>query len=275
MTWRCCRRPAIARASRTTRCILSRRKPGEQPSTLMDYFPDDFLLFVDESHISLPQVRGMYAGDRSRKDVLGRAWLPLAVRARQPATDLLRVRAHDRARPIFVSATPGPYEQEHSEQVVEQVIRPTGLIDPAISVRPTKGQIDDLLGEINARVAQGQRALVTTLTKRMAEDLADYLKEMGVRTHYLHSEIDTLRAGRDPARPPAGYPRRRRRHQPPARGTRPPRGVARRHSRRGQRRLPALGRLTHSDDRPRCPPRRRSGHHVRRHHDTLDESGDR
>jgi excinuclease ABC subunit B len=170
---------------------LSRRKPGEQPSTLLDYFPDDFLLFVDESHITLPQVRGMYAGDRSRKDVLVEHGFRLpSARDNRPLTFAEFERMVPQA--IFVSATPGPYEHEHSEQIAEQVIRPTGLIDPAISVRPTKGQIDDLLGEINGRVAQGQRALVTTLTKRMAEDLADYLKEMGVRTHYLHSEIDTL-----------------------------------------------------------------------------------
>ena len=170
---------------------LSRRKPGEQPSTLMDYFPDDFLMFVDESHISLPQVRGMYAGDRARKDVLVEHGFRLpSARDNRPLTFAEFERMLNQV--IFVSATPGPYEQEHSERTVQQVIRPTGLIDPAISVRPTKGQIDDLLGEINGRVAQGHRALVTTLTKRMAEDLADYLKEAGVRTHYLHSEIDTL-----------------------------------------------------------------------------------
>ncbi len=170
---------------------LSRRKPGEQPSTLMDYFPDDFLLFVDESHISLPQVRGMHAGDRSRKDVLVEHGFRLpSARDNRPLTFPEFEGMIQQA--IFVSATPGPYEQEHSEKVVQQVIRPTGLIDPAISVRPSKGQIDDLLAEVNARVTRGERALVTTLTKRMAEDLADYLKEMGVRTHYLHSEIDTL-----------------------------------------------------------------------------------
>jgi excinuclease ABC subunit B len=170
---------------------LSRRKPGEQPSTLMDYFPDDFLIFVDESHISLPQVRGMYAGDRARKDVLVEHGFRLpSARDNRPLTFSEFERMLGQA--IFVSATPGPYEQEHAEKVVQQVIRPTGLIDPAISVRPTKGQIDDLLAEVNQRVALGQRTLVTTLTKRMAEDLADYLKEMGVRTHYLHSEIDTL-----------------------------------------------------------------------------------
>jgi len=170
---------------------LSRRKTGEQPSTLMDYFPDDFLLFVDESHISLPQVRGMYAGDRARKDVLIEHGFRLpSARDNRPLTFAEFDRMIGQA--IFVSATPGPYEHEHSEQIVQQVIRPTGLIDPAITVRPSKGQVDDLLAEINLRVSRGERALVTTLTKRMSEDLADYLKEMGIRTHYLHSEIETL-----------------------------------------------------------------------------------
>jgi excinuclease ABC subunit B len=170
---------------------LSRRRPGEQPSTLLDYYPEDFLMFVDESHISLPQVRGMFAGDRSRKDVLVEHGFRLpSARHHRPLTFDEFAKTINNV--IYVSATPGPYEYEHSQKVVEQVIRPTGLIDPAISVRPTKGQIDDLLAEINARVARSERVLVTTLTKRMAEDLADYLKEMGVRTHYLHSEIDTL-----------------------------------------------------------------------------------
>jgi excinuclease ABC subunit B len=170
---------------------LSRRRPGEQPSTLMDYFPDDFLMFVDESHISLPQVRGMFAGDRSRKDVLIEHGFRLpSARENRPLTFGEFERMLDQV--IFVSATPGPYEQEHSEKIVEQVIRPTGLIDPAISVRPTKGQIDDLLHEVNLRIGRGERVLITTLTKRMAEDLSDYMKEMGVRTHYLHSEIETL-----------------------------------------------------------------------------------
>ncbi len=170
---------------------LSRRRPGEQPSTLMDYFAEDFLCFIDESHISIPQVRGMYAGDRSRKETLVDFGfrLPSAIDNRP-----LRFDEFDSMlkQVIYVSATPGPYEMEHSQRVVEQVIRPTGLVDPAISVRPTKGQIDDLVGEINTRVAKGERVLITTLTKRMAEDLADYLKEMGIRTHYLHSEIDTF-----------------------------------------------------------------------------------
>jgi excinuclease ABC subunit B len=170
---------------------LSGRRPGEQPSTLLDYFPDDFLMFIDESHISLPQVRGMYAGDRARKDVLVEHGFRLpSARDNRPLTfDEFEAML---GQVVYVSATPGPYERETSQRIVEQVIRPTGLIDPAISVRPTKGQIDDLLDEIHARVARNERVLITTLTKRMAEDLADYLKEMGVRTHYLHSEVDTL-----------------------------------------------------------------------------------
>jgi excinuclease ABC subunit B len=170
---------------------LSRRRFGEQPSTLLDYFPSDFLMFIDESHQSLPQVRGMYGGDRSRKDVLVEHGFRLpSARENRPLTfqefeGMLN-------QVVFVSATPGPYEAEHATSVVEQIIRPTGLVDPPISVRPTKGQIDDLLAELNLRIGRGERALVTTLTKRMAEDLADYLKEMGVRTHYLHSEIDTF-----------------------------------------------------------------------------------
>ena len=170
---------------------ISRRKTGEQPSTLLDYFPDDFIFFVDESHMSMPQVRGMYAGDRARKDVLVEHGFRLpSARDNRPLTfnEFERMMGQT----VFVSATPGPYEYEHSDRIVEQVIRPTGLIDPTITVKPTKGQVDDLLGEINQRVARGERALVTTLTKRMAEDLADYLKEMGVRTMYLHSEQDTI-----------------------------------------------------------------------------------
>ncbi len=170
---------------------LSRRQFGEQPATLLDYFPDDFLLFVDESHITLPQVRGMFGGDRSRKDVLVEHGFRLpSARENRPLTFQEFETMIKQA--VFVSATPGPYEYEHSSRIVEQVIRPTGLIDPAISVRPTKGQIDDLVEEINLRVARGERVLVTTLTKRMAEDLSAYLKEMGIRTHYLHSDIDTF-----------------------------------------------------------------------------------
>ncbi|NTW02655.1 MAG: excinuclease ABC subunit UvrB [Oscillochloris sp.] len=167
------------------------RSPGQTPWTLLDYFPDDFLLFVDESHISLPQVRGMYKGDRSRKETLVDFGfrLPSALDNRPMQFEEFEQHIY---QAIYVSATPGPYERQHSEQIVEQIIRPTGLVDPIIEVRPSKGQVDDLVAEIRARVSKGQRALVTTLTKRMAEDLADYLKETGVRTMYLHSDIDTM-----------------------------------------------------------------------------------
>jgi excinuclease ABC subunit B len=170
---------------------LAGRAAGEQPWTLMDYLPEDYLLVVDESHVALPQVRGMFAGDRSRKQVLVDYGfrLPSALDNR-PLTFPEFEREINQA--LFVSATPGPYEYEHSQAVVEQVIRPTGLLDPQISVRPTKGQIDDLLVEIRNRVARGQRVLVTTLTKKMAEDLADYLQELSIKVHYLHSEIETI-----------------------------------------------------------------------------------
>jgi len=170
---------------------LSGRAPGQQPWTLLDYFPDGFLMIVDESHMTLPQVHGMYKGDRARKQVLIDYGfrLPSALDNRP-----LRFEEFEKHinQVIYTSATPGPYELQHSHQVIEQIIRPTGLVDPEIVVRPTKGQIDDLLAEINRRVQQGERVLVTTLTKRMAEDLADYLLETGIKVHYLHSEIHTI-----------------------------------------------------------------------------------
>jgi excinuclease ABC subunit B len=170
---------------------MDRRAAGQSPWTLLDYFPDDFLLFVDESHISLPQVRGMYGGDRSRKETLVEYGfrLPSALDNRPLQFGEFETHVY---QVIYVSATPGPYEQEHSQQTVEQIIRPTGLIDPIIEVRPTQGQVDNLIGEVRKRIEKRERVLVTTMTKRMAEDLADYLKEVGVRTHYLHSEIDTI-----------------------------------------------------------------------------------
>ncbi len=170
---------------------MDRRAEGQTPWTLLDYFPDDFLLFVDESHISVPQVRGMFNGDRSRKQTLVDFGfrLPSALDNRPLRFEEWESHLH---QAIFVSATPGPFEYEHSDNVVEQIIRPTGLIDPVIHVRPSKGQIDDLLGEIKGRIEHGERALVTTLTKRMAEDLSDYLKEMGIRTQYIHADIDTI-----------------------------------------------------------------------------------
>ena len=170
---------------------LARRAPGSTPWTLLDYFPDDWLLFVDESHMSMPQVRGMYGGDTSRKQTLVDYGFRLP-----SALDNRPLNLHEFERHInqvvFVSATPGPYERQHSSGIVEQIIRPTGLLDPPVEVRPTDGQIDDLVEEVKARAARGERTLVTTLTKKMAEDLADYLREVGVKTHYLHSEQDTF-----------------------------------------------------------------------------------
>ncbi len=170
---------------------LDGRAPGEPPWTLLDYFPDDFLVVIDESHMTIPQLRGMYHGDRSRKETLVEYGfrLPSALDNRPLTFEEFEGRVR---QVIFMSATPGPYELEKSEQVVEQLIRPTGILDPIVEVRPTKGQIEDLIGEIRRRVARGERALVTTLTKRLAEELSDYLNEMGIRTHYLHADIDTL-----------------------------------------------------------------------------------
>jgi excinuclease ABC subunit B len=167
------------------------RDPGQTPWTLIDYFPDDFLLFIDESHITLPQIRGMSIGDRQRKTTLVDYGfrLPSALDNRPLQFEEFERHIY---QVIYVSATPGPFERQQSEQIVEQIIRPTGLLDPVVEVRPTRGQVDDLIGEVRKRVKQGQRALVTTLTKRMSEDLSDYLKEMGIRTMYLHADIDTL-----------------------------------------------------------------------------------
>jgi excinuclease ABC subunit B len=170
---------------------LGGRQPGSTPWTLIDYFPKDYLIFIDESHITLPQIRGMYHGDIARKTVLVEYGfrLPSAIDNRPLSFAEFEEKVN---QILYVSATPGPYEAEHEQRRVEQVIRPTGLIDPTVEIKPTKGQIDDLLEQIQARVKAKERVLVTTLTKRMAEELADYLKEMGVRTHYLHSEIQTF-----------------------------------------------------------------------------------
>jgi excinuclease ABC subunit B len=170
---------------------LSNREVGQQPATLMDYFPDDFLLFVDESHITLPQVRGMYNGDRARKETLVDYGFRLPSALDNRPLKFPEFDAHIN-QAIYVSATPAELEISRSTQVVEQVIRPTGLLDPPIEVRPIVGQIDDLIAEIKETVEKGQRALVTTLTKRMAEDLTEYLKENGVKVQYLHSEVTTL-----------------------------------------------------------------------------------
>ncbi|UCC16042.1 MAG: excinuclease ABC subunit UvrB [Dehalococcoidales bacterium] len=171
--------------------ILAGRPPGSSPSTLIDYFPKDFLLIIDESHITLPQIRGMFRGDRSRKQNLVDYGfrLPSALDNRplnfQEFQECIN-------QVIYTSATPSDYEYKHSQQVVEQLVRPTGLLEPTVEIKPTEGQIDDLMEQIQIRVAKGERCLVTTLTKRMAEELADYLVEMGIKTHYLHSEVDTL-----------------------------------------------------------------------------------
>ena len=170
---------------------MDQRPAGSPPWTLLDYFPADFMLVIDESHMTLPQIRGMWGGDRSRKQTLVDYGfrLPSALDNRPLTFDEFEKRIN---QVIYTTATPGPYEREHSENTVEQVIRPTGVLDPEVEVRPVRGQVDDLLNEITMRTEKGQRVLVTTLTKRMAEDLADYLMEMGTRVHYLHSEIDTL-----------------------------------------------------------------------------------
>ena len=170
---------------------LARRPPGSRPWTLLDYFPADWMVIIDESHMTIPQIRGMYAGDRSRKEVLVDHGfrLPSALDNRPLTFDEF---AEVVNQVIYVSATPSDYELSNAAQVVEQLIRPTGLLDPIVEVRPTDGQIEDLLHEVHRRVAIGQRALITTLTKRMAEDLAEYLADLGVKVQYLHSEIDTL-----------------------------------------------------------------------------------
>ena len=170
---------------------LARRGAGSTPWTLLDYFPQDFLMFVDESHMTVPQVRGMYRGDLSRKQTLVDYGFRLPSALDNRPLNFREFEDHIN-QVVFVSATPGPHEMEVSGQVVEQVIRPTGLPDPTVEVKPTQGQIDDLIHQIKVRVDQGERCLVTTLTKRMAEELDDYLREMGVRAHYLHSDMETL-----------------------------------------------------------------------------------
>ncbi|MEM5776336.1 MAG: helicase-related protein, partial [Anaerolineaceae bacterium] len=170
---------------------LDQRPAGSPPWTLMDYLPNEYLLVIDESHMSVPQIRGMFHGDQSRKSVLAQYGfrLPSALDNRPLTFDEFE---QHMGYTVYTSATPGTYEMQRQDQIVEQIIRPTGLVDPEVIVRPTKGQVDDLVGEINQRIQTGERVLVTTLTKRMAEDLSDYLMELGIKVHYLHSEVETL-----------------------------------------------------------------------------------
>ncbi|WP_180384255.1 helicase-related protein, partial [Lentilactobacillus parabuchneri] len=171
--------------------FMDRRKPGQPPFTLLDFFPDDFLMVVDESHQTMPQIRGMYNGDQARKQQLVNYGfrLPSALDNRPLTLSEFEQHVH---QIIYMSATPGPYEMDQTKDVVNQVIRPTGLLDPTIDVRPIMGQMDDLVGEINKRVEKHERVFVTTLTKKMAEDLTDYLKDLGIKVKYLHSDIKTL-----------------------------------------------------------------------------------
>ena len=171
--------------------VISARPVGSPPLTLMDYFPDDFVLFVDESHVTLPQVRAMFNGDRARKESLIQYGfrLPCAFDNRPLKFDEFQTRFH---QAVYVSATPADYERGQADQIVEQVIRPTGLLDPKVEVRPVTGQIDDLIGEINARSARNERVLVTTLTKKMAEDLTEYLQKAGIKVRYMHHDVETI-----------------------------------------------------------------------------------
>jgi len=171
--------------------VMARRPAGSTPSTLLDYFPDDFILFVDESHVTLPQVRGMYGGDRARKENLVQYGFRLPSAFDNRPLNFEEFYSHVN-QAVFVSATPADFEKEHSAQIVEQVIRPTGLLDPEISVRPTEGQIDDLVSEINTRTAKKERVLITTLTKKMAEDLTEYLENLDIKVRYMHYDIDTI-----------------------------------------------------------------------------------
>ena len=252
--------------------VLSRRPAGSVPYTLLDYFPEDFLLFVDESHVTLPQVRGMYGGDRSRKQTLVDYGfrLPSALDNRPLNFDEFSEKLN---QIIYVSATPGELEKEHSTQIVEQVIRPTGLLDPMVEVRPVEGQIDDLLSEINARVAVGERVLVTTLTKKMAEDLTAYMENLGVRIRYMHHDVDTIErmelirdlrlgeydvlVGINLLREGPGYSG----------------GVAGGDPRCGQGGLPAQRDFADPDHWPCRPKRPRQGHHVCRCGHRLDGAG--
>ena len=250
------------------------RGPGTAPHTLLDYFPEDFLLVIDESHVTVPQVGGMYEGDMSRKRTLVDHGfrLPSAMDNRPLRWEEFLQRI---GQTVYLSATPGPYELARGDGHVEQIIRPTGLIDPEVVVKPTKGQIDDLVHEIRERAAKNERVLVTTLTKKMSEDLTDYLLELGIRVRYLHSEVDTLRRVELLRELRMGEFDVLVGHQPAPRGSRPPRGVAGLHPRCRQGGLPAVLDLADPDHRPRGAQRVRPGPHVRRQDHAVDGPGDR
>ncbi len=244
--------------------------PGEPPPTLLDYLPDDCLLVVDESHQTMPQVRGMYEGDRSRKQTLVDYGfrLPSALDNRPLKFDEFDAKVGQR---IYVSATPAPWELGRTTGVfVEQVIRPTGLLDPVIELRPAQSQVDDLLAEAQTVVARGERVLVTTLTKRMAEELTQYLRELGLKVRYLHSDIETLERVQITTALRKRRVRRPGRNQPAARGPRPTRGVAGRRARRRQGRVPAQRDLADPDRRPRRAQPQRPGPLLRRPRHRLD-----
>jgi len=240
------------------------RGRGETPNTLIDFFPKDYLLVIDESHQAVPQLHGQYEGDRSRKEQLidHGFRLPSAADNRPLRFEEFSDKVN---QVVFLSATPSAYELEMSSQVVQQVVRPTGLVDPEVMVRPTKGQIDDLVEEINKRIERDQRVLVTTLTKKMAEDLSDYLLELGLRVRY--------RADRDPPSVAPGRLRRAGRDQPAAGGPRPARGVAGGDPRRRQGGVPAQRDVADPDHRPGGPQPGGPGDHVRRQGHRLDAAG--
>ena len=243
---------------------LTGRKPGETPNTLLDFFPPDSLLLLDESHVTVPQIRGMFAGDFSRKSTLVEHGfrLPSALDNRPLRFDEWEKKFDRR---LFVSATPSDYEVAMSGgEVVEQVIRPTGLVDPIVRVEPARGQVPALLQEVKARAARGERVLVTTLTKRLAEDLSRYLKEQGLRCKWLHSELDAFERVTHPPRAARGGLRRPGGRQPAARGARPARGLDGLHPRRRQGGLPPQRDLADPDHRPVGPARQRRGRALRR-----------
>ena len=249
------------------------RKAGEKPYCLLDYFPDDFLMIIDESHQMIPQLHGMYNGDRSRKKSL------IDYGFRLPsAYDNRPLKFHEfeqyMGNVVFVSATPGEYELKKSGTAVEQIIRPTGLVDPNVEVRPIEGQTDDVIREVQATIARGDRVLITTLTKKLAEELSEFLADRKIKTRYLHSEIQTLERTRDHPRAPARQVRCPCRDQPAPGRARHPRGRVHRNPRRRQGRVPPRCPEPDPDHRPGSPERELEGRPLCRQHDRLHEAGD-